>query len=146
MQKDRIEQAVQTCRSGYNCSQSVFSAYCDIFYIDESKAKLIAAGFGGGLGSLQKTCGAVTGAIMLIGLRFFDEQDRANARRETYARVREFVAQFEERNRTVSCLDLLGVDLSTEEGRQKARDEKLFELRCEPLVREACEIVEKFIL
>jgi C_GCAxxG_C_C family probable redox protein len=145
MRETRDERALITFRSGYNCAQAIFSTYCGLFQIDEGQAKSIAAGFGAGFGGLQKTCGAVSGALMLIGLRYHDEKDVAGSKRQTYARVREFVAEFEKKNETVRCLDLLGVDLDTAEGMKRVREERLFDTKCEQYIRDVCEIVERSI-
>ena len=144
--QSRTEKAIATFRSGYNCSQAVFHSYCDLFGVDGPKAKLIAAGFGGGIGGLQQTCGAVTGAVMLLGLHYYDENDVAGSKRNTYEKVREFVAKFESKNETAQCLDLLGVDLSTEAGRKKAKEEGLFEQKCEQYVIDVCNLLEDTIL
>jgi C_GCAxxG_C_C family probable redox protein len=141
-QEERREKAVEFFRSGYNCAQSVFATYCDLFDVDESEAARIAAGFGAGIGRLQKTCGAVTGAVMIIGLLHYDQFDKAGSKTLVYESVREFIVRFEEKHESVDCLELLGVDLSTEGGAQTAKEEGLFETRCEKFVRDACAILE----
>ena len=143
MGKERKDKALEAFRSGFNCAQSVFAAYCDLFDVRESAAIRIGAGFGAGIGRLQKTCGAVSGAVMLIGLRYYDESDRAGSKRLTYEKVREFISGFEEKNETASCLDLLGVDLSTEEGARTAGENGLFETKCEKFIRDACELLDE---
>ncbi len=64
----RIENAVSRFAEGYNCSQAVLSAYAEQLGVDGETALKIAAGFGGGLGRMAETCGAVTGAFMVLGL------------------------------------------------------------------------------
>ena len=143
---ERVNKAVQNFGSGYNCSQAVLTAFCDLFDMPADTGLAIAAGFGAGIGGLQKTCGAVSGAVMLIGLRFYDADDVSGSKRLVYEKVRDFVAKFDKRSGSSSCRDILGVDLSTEEGAQKARDEGLFEKICGKAVQAACELVAEFIL
>ena len=142
---DRSDKAVSIFQSGYNCSQAVFSAYSDLLGEDEGKARSIAAGFGGGIGRLQKTCGAVTGAVMLLGLKYYDEKNAAVSKAIGYEKVREFVSQFEKKNGSVNCLDILGVDISTEEGVSKARERNLFETKCREYVRDAAKLLADFL-
>jgi len=72
----RAEKALERFRNGYNCAQSIFSIYGPEFGMDEILAKAAASGFGGGMGALQKICGAVTGGIFVLGCRFFNDGDR----------------------------------------------------------------------
>ena len=143
--EERKDKALEAFKSGFNCSQSVFAAYCDLFDVDETKAVQIGAGFGAGIGRLQKTCGAVSGAVMLIGLRYYDESDTGKSKGLTYEKVREFISKFEEKNGTVSCLDLLGVDLSTEEGARTAKETGLFETKCEKFIGDVCDLLEEHL-
>jgi C_GCAxxG_C_C family probable redox protein len=139
----RYEQAIALFRNNYNCAQSVFSVFAKELGIDETEARRIAAGFGGGMGALQKTCGAVTGGIMALGPKFFNEQDIPAAKNLTYKKVRQLISRFESKHGTVECRPLLGADISTPEGLKAARDANLFHLKCEPFVLDVCSIVEE---
>jgi len=66
----RVEEAVSCFADGFSCSQSIVSTYGTEFGVDREKALKISTGFGGGMGRLGGTCGAVTGAIMVIGLKY----------------------------------------------------------------------------
>ncbi|MDO8945495.1 MAG: C-GCAxxG-C-C family protein, partial [Desulfobacterales bacterium] len=89
--------------------------------MDRESALRIAAGFAAGM-RLAETCGAVTGAIMVLGLhRATAESTTAKLREPVYQAVKEFSAEFERRNRTLICRDLLGCDIRTEEGMQAAK-------------------------
>jgi C_GCAxxG_C_C family probable redox protein len=142
---DRSDRAVSFFQSGYNCSQAVFSAYSDLLGVDERTARSIASGFGGGIGRLQKTCGAVSGAVMLLGLKYYDEDNAAASKALSYEKVREFISQFEKQHSSVSCLDLIGVDINTEEGLSRARDQNLFETKCSEYVRGASKLLAGFL-
>ena len=67
--ENRVQVAVNTFKEGFNCAQAVFSAYCDLFGIDRETALRLSSGFGAGMGRKQEVCGALSGAIMLIGLK-----------------------------------------------------------------------------
>ena len=139
---DRNENAIRLFRSNYNCAQSVFSAFAADVHLDAERARAAASGFGAGMGALQKTCGAVTGGIMVLGAKFFQEQDVSNAKLFVYKNVRALVERFETKFGTVECFPLLGMDITTEEGLRLARERMLFRQKCERYVLEVCEIVD----
>jgi C_GCAxxG_C_C family probable redox protein len=103
----------------------------------------MAAGFGGGLGRCGEACGALTGAIMVIGLRMgaTDAADRA-AKERTYVAVQAFVEAFRARNGAITCRELLGADISSPEAYQQAREEGRFKAVCPGLVRSAAELLD----
>jgi C_GCAxxG_C_C family probable redox protein len=140
--KERLENAIQLFRGDYNCAQSVFSVYAPDLKINETDARRIASGFGSGMGALQKTCGAVTGGIMAIGARYFDESNLAATKILVHKQVRRLVVRFEAKHGTVECFSLLGMDITTAEGLQKARERQLFQLKCEQYVLDVCGILE----
>ena len=140
------ERAADYFARGFNCSQSVLAAYAEQFGLTEEQALKVAGGFGGGMGRMAETCGAVTGAIMVIGLKFAsttpgDMQGKENA----YAVVREFVHRFKGRNVTVLCRELLDCDISTPEGMKRAQQEKLIKKCCPKLIQDAAEILDQLI-
>ena len=138
--KSKVEDAVNCFSEGFNCSQSILSAYCEEFGMDKKTALKIACGLGAGMGSLQETCGAVTGAYMLFGLMHgkFMKEDK-ESKEKTYSMVREFAARFIERNGTTKCREILGFNLLTED-KQKAKER--FSEICPKIVRSAAEIIE----
>src|SRR4030066_1729494 len=143
---NRSEKAVSYFNKGFNCAQSVFTTFSDISGVDEDLPRSVASGFGGGFGRLQETCGAVTGAIMVIGYRFFKGNQWSPELKEIiYKKTREFVEKFKQRNDTIKCLDLIGVNLNTEEGNRIANEKKLFSVKCERYIKDACEILEEII-
>ena len=141
-----IEQAVTNFGQGFNCAQSVCAAYAERFGIDRATALRMSAGFGGGMGRLGGTCGAVSGALMVLGLKYgATSTDNSTAKEETYAQVREFVQQFTSREGSSVCKELLGCDISTPEGYAQAKEQKLFSTRCKELVRAAAEVLEEML-
>ncbi len=141
---NRIEKAEELSNQGLNCSQAILTVYGSSFGIDPEKAKQLGRPFGGGMGRLALTCGALTGAVMVLGLAK-DLPVEAEARELSYGKVRELFQRFEARHGTTLCKGLLGADLSTEEGRQKAKEDKLVGKVCPGLVREVCELLDLLI-
>ena len=131
---------------GFSCSQAVFSAYAEQFGLDRETALKISGGFGGGMGRMAQTCGAVTGAFMVIGLKYgaIDAEDK-ETKEKAYALVREFSDRFKSRHGSISCQDLLGCDISKPEGEKVAREQKLFETICPKLVKDAAELLEEML-
>ena len=143
---NRVELAVSCFKEGYTCSQALLSAYSAKFGLDRETALRIADGFGGGMGSMGETCGAVTGAFMVIGLKHGRTvvEDR-DAHRKTNSLVNDFMRLFKHRNGSIVCRELLGCDISTPEGLNSAREKKLFTTVCPKYIQDAAEIVEELL-
>jgi C_GCAxxG_C_C family probable redox protein len=113
--------------------------------LDRETALRIASGFAAGM-RMAETCGAVTGAIMVLGLhRATAESTTARLREPVYEAVKEFSVEFERRNRTLICRDLLGCDIRTEEGMQAAKERGLYKTICPKMVQDAAEILETML-
>ena len=140
---DKSDKAVGCFREGFNCSQAVFSPYSGEFGLEKETAHRAAAGMGGGMGGLGEVCGAVTGAMMAIGLKHghTDPKDK-ETKAKAYARVRDYAGRFRARNGSILCRELLGCDISTPEGMDQAREKGLFADRCPRFVSDAAEILE----
>jgi C_GCAxxG_C_C family probable redox protein len=142
---NRIDTALSRFAAGFNCSQAVFSAYADDLGLDEATALKIASGFGGGIGRMAETCGAVTGAMMVLGLRYGGSTPDREAKERTYAKIREFADRFKTRNGFLLCRELLGCDISTPEGFETAKEKDLFRSVCPKCVQDAAEILEEML-
>jgi C_GCAxxG_C_C family probable redox protein len=140
----RIDLALSRFSEGFSCSQSVLSAFAPDLGLDTDAALRVSAAFGGGMGRTGRTCGAATGALMVLGLRYGATRgdDRATKER-TYALAREFIQRFEARNSGVACAELLGVDISAPEGHSAAREAGLFKTVCPGLVASAAAILQE---
>ena len=139
----KAEEALTRFGQGFSCSQAVFATYAPELGLDQPTALRIASGFGGGMGCMAKTCGAVTGAFLVLGLKYGPSNTDRDAKEAIYARVRQFAEQFKARNATLECRDLLGCDISTAEGLGHARESGLFKQKCPKFVQDACEILEE---
>ena len=143
----KVNRAVAIFKEGYSCSQAILSTYGPQLGLEREVALKVASAFGGGMGRMGKTCGAVTGALMVIGLKHgLVELTDPKTKETTYALVREFMKRFIARNGSVECKVLLGCDLSTPEGIRTAKDKNLVSTICPKMVQQAAEILEDLIL
>ncbi|MHC4353161.1 MAG: C-GCAxxG-C-C family protein [Planctomycetota bacterium] len=139
----KVEDAVSAFESGFNCSQAIVRTYGPDYGLSALDAVRVSCGFGGGM-RRGDMCGAVTGALMILGLRFGarDASD-TSAKAGVYSKVAEFYSKFESRCDSVSCRDLLGCDISTPEGMEHAASNNLFNTVCPKMVQTAAEILEQ---
>lgn len=139
MSDPRVESAEARFRAGTNCAQSVFSAFAPELGIDEQTALRLAAPFGGGMGRRGEVCGAVSGALLALGMRY-GHVDPAG-RERTYAVAREFLARFEQDRGSLRCRDLTGVDMLDPDAYQQAKAAGRFPQVCPFAVRAAAGIL-----
>ena len=140
------EKAKAVFNEGFSCSQAVLAAFCQELNLDKNTALKIADSFGGGMGRLGLTCGAVTGALLVIGLKYGRiAADDQKAKQKTTQLVRNFIKRFEERNATAVCRELLGCDISTEEGFKYAKEHNLINTRCPDFVACAVGILDEIL-
>jgi C_GCAxxG_C_C family probable redox protein len=124
----------------------VFSSFSEELGLDPETAKKISCGFGAGISKTGNICRAVSGAIMVIGLKYGKTREGDDAATEkTRALVREFMQEFTERHGSVNCTELLGYNLSNPGEYEKAHDNKLFVTKCPELVGDATAILEKIL-
>lgn len=141
--ESKSEKAVESFKSGYNCAQSVLSAYSEELNIKPDLAQSITSGFGGGMAKLQHTCGAVTGAFMVMGIYNGNIYSDNNERKvKTMAMIREFNDKFTSIHGTTECKSLIKTDLNTDEGMQYAIENNVFEKICEKCVADSITIID----
>jgi C_GCAxxG_C_C family probable redox protein len=135
------QKAIEHYQSGYNCAQSVLLTLYEYLEPegDSNLVPKIAAGFGGGIGSCGSACGALTGSVMAVGIKYASNKVGMEKRAEAYAKAKKLFKQFEKQNGTVLCRDLIKYDLSNPEEAAKARQEKVFEKVCVKLIKSAIE-------
>lgn len=144
----KTEQAASCFEAGFNCAQAVLSAYAAEFGLEPTMALKVAGAFGGGMGRLAQTCGAVTGAFMVIGLKYGKvgvDDDEEQTKEKAYGLVQEFAARFAARHGSTACKELLGCDIGTPEGRLYAKEAGLSATLCPKFVRDAAEIVGQLL-
>lgn len=142
----KAEMAVEYFTKGFLCSQALLSTYGTQFGLDSEIALKLATAFGGGMGRRGETCGAVTGAFMVIGLKYGKTaaEDR-QSQEKTYSLVKEFVDRFKSRNGSIVCRELLGCDIGTPEGYEIAKQKMVFRTVCPKYVRDAAETLEQIL-
>jgi C_GCAxxG_C_C family probable redox protein len=144
--KNKAGKAEESFTKGFNCCQSVLSAFTEETGLSREKAMKIASGFGAGMAYMGETCGAVTGAFMVFGLMHGRSRvDDNEAKEKTYQLMREFVKEFVSENGTLKCKELLGEDISNTAGLKKVHDAGKFSTVCPKAVRDAARIAEKLL-
>lgn len=137
----------RTCfGQGFSCSQAVFAAYAEDYGMDQEAALRVAAAFGGGLARSGGPCGAMSGALMVIGLEHGMVSAAAPQTKEhTYKIAQEFVERFRAANGAIDCRELLGHDMSTPEGRLAIKETGVAKAICPKLVQSATEILDEML-
>jgi C_GCAxxG_C_C family probable redox protein len=145
----RTELANQYHDSGYGCSQAVLASFAQEYGLSEETALRIATGFGSGMGRLCEVCGALTGAFMVIGLKygkFITDGSRYGTDTETtYELVADLAQRFKVRNGSIYCRDLIGYDLSNPEERAKVVQLGLFKTTCKKCILDCVELLEEIM-
>jgi C_GCAxxG_C_C family probable redox protein len=137
------ETAVTVFNHSFNCSQSVFSAFAPQFGVDKETALKLASPFGAGIARRGEVCGAVTGALLVLGLA--RGADKPAGKEEIYRLSQEFMRLFEEKHSALLCRDLIDCDISTPAGWKKAKEAGKFITTCPVLVRDSAEIVQALL-
>ncbi len=128
---------------GFNCAQSVLSAFADRAGLSTEHALRVAGPFGGGIARSGEMCGALSGALMALGLLY--GEDRPEAKEHIYTIAREFSEQFRRRHGSILCRDLLHHDISTPEGLQAAREQNAFATVCPFVVEVTARALDQYI-
>lgn len=134
--------ATSRFKDSFNCAQSVFSSLGPSIGLDTDTCLKLATGFGGGIGMNQLTCGAVTGAVMALGLKYGKAENDPESNKEfTYDMVHYFLREFEKKNKSTQCRQILGHDMAKDA--EKIEELDLYNTTCVKAVQSAVEIVEK---
>jgi C_GCAxxG_C_C family probable redox protein len=146
VEMNKVQSAVICFEEGFSCSQAVLSTFGPALGLDRDRALKVAAAFGGGMAGRGDTCGAVSGALMVIGLSYGRTRtDDEEAKERAYGLAENFMKEFESRHGSVFCRDLLGYDISTPDGLASVREENLGTTICPNFVRDAAEILEELL-
>ncbi len=142
----RIEKAISSFKGDFNCAQSILSTYSPQYGLNRDTALKLATGFGGGMARFGWTCGAVSGAFMVIGLKYgMGINEDTELKEKTYHFIRVFSNRFQEINGSVICKELLGCDINTPEGKDYYNQNEFFEKKCLQYVKNAVEILEEIL-
>lgn len=143
---NKTDFATECFKSGFSCSQSVLAAFSEDYGLDKKLALKMACSFGGGMAHLGEACGAVTGAFMVLGLKYGqnDEEDK-HSKAVNYLVVKDFAARFRKLNGSISCKELIEYDISDEKQLTAARQTDVFQTKCAKYVRNAVQLLEEII-
>lgn len=146
--KSRVEEAVKTFETGYNCAQSIFATYADVYGIDSETALKLSSPLGAGIGRMREVCGVVSAMALLAGLKQgnTDPQNEAG-KTEIYELVRKMSDKFKAEKGSIICKDLLGISEREPSAIPQKRTRNYYENRpCSQLVACAAKIVEEMLL
>ena len=106
----RVDETIKRHDIGYNCAQAVACTYCDLVGVDEELMFRLTEALGAGMGGMEGTCGAVTGACVIAGMKASTGNlEKPNSKKDSYQLSREILKQFKEQNGSVVCKELKGV-------------------------------------
>ena len=131
--EERIQQALANHKKGYNCSQSVACAFCDLVGVDEDLMFRMMEAYGLGMGNMEGTCGALSGAIAVLGMKNSTGKDQIGSKKDSYAKAKVMMEKFAVKNTSVLCKDLKGVG-----GRPKVRT-------CDGCIEDAARLVAEYL-
>lgn len=135
------EKAVSSFKNGYNCAQSVLLTMQEFWSVERPLEPKVASAFGGGIGGRGSLCGALTGGVIAIGLKFGSNAPKPREREKAYMCGLEFYNQFRKKCGGVSCRDLIGYDLTNPVELENARNSNVFMEKCVRFVENAIEIL-----
>jgi C_GCAxxG_C_C family probable redox protein len=142
----RAENALACFGKGHSCSQAVLWAFSEDFGLGGEMALRLAGAFGGGIARRGEACGAVTGGLMVIGLRYgMTNAEDKQAKERTYEVSDRFIREFTAKHSSIRCRDLLGCEVGTPAGMAEARSKGLFTTLCPGFVRDAVVILETMV-
>ncbi len=132
---------------GYNCAQSVFLAFADLYDMDPGTAKRLSSSFGGGMGRLREVCGAVSGMFLVAGILYgYETPGDVEAKKVHYERIQQLAHEYEVRNGSIVCRDILGLGRGKDSPVPERRTKEYYRKRpCPNLVAMAAAIMEAYI-
>lgn len=148
MEQTRAQKAKTYFLSGYNCAQAVALAFCDLTGYSEAETARLTSGFGGGVGRLREVCGTVTGLTFVMSALYgYDNPQDNEAKALLYAEIQKLAGQFEAKNGSVVCRELLGLSQKeTPSPTPSARTAQFYKKRpCAELVEMSAGLLEDYI-
>jgi C_GCAxxG_C_C family probable redox protein len=135
------QRAATLFHDGYNCAQSVLLTMFEHWNGKDEVIPKIATAFGGGIGRCGSVCGALTGGVMALGIKYGTNEPSLEKRLKAYELAQKFYKRFEKQFGSVLCRELIGYDLSNPEELEKTNTANVFEEKCSNFVRKAVEIL-----
>jgi C_GCAxxG_C_C family probable redox protein len=145
----RVEKALARHTSGFGCAQCVASVFAEELGVDEITAQKMALGLGGGIGRQGEVCGALSGAILVLGMKYgvssMDGEANKIAKNLVYDLDQKVTQQFRERTGAIRCNEILGFDMNDAAARAIATEKGIFATRCNKCIQDSVEILEKML-
>ena len=144
---EKVKGAVATyLNSDFNCAQSVLAQFAPQLGMDRNTAMKVACGLGSGMGKSGNICGAVSGGMLVLGLKYgMVDPDATEDKERTYEAVRRLLEKIEALHGSVNCTELMGVDIGTPEGQQEANEKDLSEKVCSKVVGDVVKVLENIL-
>lgn len=146
---NRVEKAIERHASGFGCAQCVASVFAEEMGASEVAAQKMALGLGGGIGRSGEVCGAASGGVMVIGMKYgvdtMDGEANKVAKDKVYALDQKFLQLYKERTGALRCNDILGFDMNDAEARKAALEKGVFAKTCNKCISDSVEILEKLL-
>ena len=144
---NHADKAEELFLQGYSCAQAVFCAFTDVTGYDLDTAARMASSFGGGMGRLREVCGAMSGALLVLGIaKGYTKPEDAEGKNAHYALVQEFARRFQEQHGSYICRELLETYPVVPGPAPEPRTPAYYDHRpCVKYVRTAAEITESLL-
>ncbi|HEX2939304.1 MAG TPA: C-GCAxxG-C-C family protein [Ruminiclostridium sp.] len=143
---NKNEDAMNYFDNGCNCAQAVVMSYADELHVSKDVIERMAVAFGGGMSKAGKTCGCLTGALMVIGLKYGEDSAKVVKKRiDAYNGGKQFMKIFGETFGATDCRELIKLDLNKSDDMVQAQ-KHVFGTRCRALVGKTVELLESNIL
>lgn len=143
---NNFEKAAAFHKEGFNCCQSVFSVFAPTLGLPLENALKVASAFGGGIGGMGEACGAFTGILMALGLKYgFSTLEDKQAKDKMNRIARDAAEKFRAANGSILCRELLGCIPATPEGKAYIKEKKLSETICAEAIRSAVQIASEML-
>jgi C_GCAxxG_C_C family probable redox protein len=142
----KIDIAGELFGQGFNCAQSLLAAYGPDLGVKRDIALKLADAFGGGISRTGETCGAVIGALMIIGLRYGSLEPPQESKKALYMAAERFIEKFKSRNRfhSIVCSELIGFRIHHKKELNQ-KENSVIKERCPQLVQDAAEVIEEIL-
>jgi C_GCAxxG_C_C family probable redox protein len=143
--QELAQKAIKHFQGGYNCAQSVLLTLAEHINPENMDALIpkIATGFGGGIGRCGSVCGALTGGVMAVGVKYGTNETGLDKRAKAYTNAQALYKQFEKEHGSVLCIDLFKFNLSDPKQAAQARQDNAFEKVCHVLIKS---VIESFVV
>lgn len=143
---NNAEYAVDCFNNGHSCAQAVVATFCEEYGIDKKLGLKIACPFGGGMGHTGGVCGAVTGALLVLGLKYGQEDtENKYSKAMNYLIVQDFISRFKKCNGSINCTELINYDLGDDKQLNTARQSNIFKTICSKYVDDSVTLLESIM-